>query len=146
MCKMDLANSKRCGECVKRGFSNCDGGDVANALNRCFTEQKKVEREEEEAEEALEVLQTQLAAALGRLSRLRRHKRFLKERGADLIRRGMQSVDEWEAEERALEAQESRVMEDLSLWGAQNESDWPSLGTGFVDLGIPPNVGSSGAS
>ncbi|KAH0419547.1 hypothetical protein CcaCcLH18_14363 [Colletotrichum camelliae] len=143
---MDLANSKRCGECVKRGFSNCDGGDVANALNRCFNEQKKVEREEEEAEEALEVLQTQLAAALGRLSRLRKQKKFVKERGSDLIRRGMQSVDEWEAEERALEAQESRVMEDLSLWGAQNESDWSSLGMGFVDLGIPPDVGSSEVS
>ncbi|KAK2729296.1 hypothetical protein CKAH01_19163 [Colletotrichum kahawae] len=102
VCKMDLTNSKRCGECVKRGFSNCDGGDV-------------------------------------------RHKKFLKERGADLIRRGMQSVDEWETEERALEAQESRVIEDLSLWGAQNESDWPSLGTGFVDLGLP-NMGSSEAS
>ncbi|KAH9225204.1 hypothetical protein K456DRAFT_1852720, partial [Colletotrichum gloeosporioides 23] len=60
----------------------------------CFNEQKKVEREEEETEEALEVLQTQLAAALGCLSRLWRHKRFLKERGADLICWGMQSVDE----------------------------------------------------
>ncbi|KAL0942007.1 uncharacterized protein CTRU02_204770 [Colletotrichum truncatum] len=75
VCKMDLANSKRC-------------------MNRCFREQKKVEQEEQEAEEALEILQTQLAAALGRLSRLRKQKRFLKERGSDLIRRGIQSVDE----------------------------------------------------
>lgn len=104
-----------------------------------------MEREEQEAEEALEVLQTQLATALGRLSRLRKQKRFLKERGSDLIRRGMQSVEEWEAEEKSLEAQEMRVVEDLAAWGAPNETDWSSFGTGFVDLGIPATSEPSGA-
>nr|XP_036577782.1 uncharacterized protein CTRU02_12302 [Colletotrichum truncatum]KAF6784841.1 hypothetical protein CTRU02_12302 [Colletotrichum truncatum] len=136
VCKMDLANSKRCSD-----------GDMANALNRCFREQKKVKQEEQEAEEALEILQTQLAAALGRLSRLRKQKRFLKERGSDLIRRGMQSVDEWEEEERVVAAQEAAVLKDLNSWGAGDSGDWGSFGVSLVEADfLGPGVpGSSTA-
>ncbi|KAH9234155.1 hypothetical protein K456DRAFT_1834731, partial [Colletotrichum gloeosporioides 23] len=87
-----------------------------------------------------------LAAALGCLSYLYKQKRFLRERGSDLIRRGMQSINEWEVEERALEAQESRVIEDLSLWGALNELGWSSLGMGVLDLGVPVVADSLEAS
>ncbi|KAL0929832.1 uncharacterized protein CTRU02_215262 [Colletotrichum truncatum] len=147
VCKMDLANSKRCSEYVARGLTGCNSGDMANALNRCFREQKKVKQEEQEAEEALEILQTQLAAALGRLSRLRKQKRFLKERGSDLIRRGMQSVDEWEEEERVVAAQEAAVLKDLNSWGAGDSGDWGSFGVSLVEADfLGPGVpGSSTA-
>ncbi|KAF6819677.1 hypothetical protein CPLU01_12959 [Colletotrichum plurivorum] len=43
-----------------------------------------------------------------------RQKRFLKDRGSELIRRGMQSLDELETKDRRLTESESRVLSDLT--------------------------------
>ncbi|CCF43076.1 hypothetical protein CH063_12889 [Colletotrichum higginsianum] len=138
--------SSRCGECIRTGRSQCDGNNVANALSRCMSEQRKIEKEEREAEEEMEVLQVQLSTALGRLSRLRKQKRFLKDRGSELIRRGLQSLDELEAQDREVAEAEARVEQDLVSWGAGEVFDWSSLGVGsdFAELGpLSPSRGTA---
>ncbi|PTB34720.1 hypothetical protein M441DRAFT_63226, partial [Trichoderma asperellum CBS 433.97] len=130
-CRM-VEDSSRCYECVKRGRS-CDGVLVASSLMRVLDQQKKLEAEEEAAGEALESLQSQLSElqvklseAVSRLARIRRTKSKMKERGSELVRRGMQELDE-----------EDGVVNDLQHMGVPNDVDWSSLGVGleFADLG-----------
>ncbi|CCF46066.1 hypothetical protein CH063_14938 [Colletotrichum higginsianum] len=87
-----------------------------------------------------------LSTALGRLSRLRKQKRFLKDRGSELIRRGLQSLDELEAQDREVAEAEARVEQDLVSWGAGEVFDWSSLGVGsdFAELGpLSPSRGTA---
>lgn len=100
-----------------------------NILNQ----QKKLEAEEEAAGEVLESLhtqiaklQTELSEAVNRLSRIRRTKKRMKQRSEELVRRGMQELDE-----------EDGVVSDLQHMGVPNDVDWSSLGIGreFADLG-----------
>ena len=97
-------------------------------MTKILSEQKRVEQEEADAEEALFVLQTQLQTAVGRLARLRRQKRVLKERGSELFRRGMQSLDEMEEEDRRIQASEDFVVSDVRSLGVNVPFDWSSLG------------------
>ncbi|KAK4107657.1 hypothetical protein N656DRAFT_785137 [Canariomyces notabilis] len=122
-CRM-AASSSRCAECVRRGRS-CDGSSVASALTKLMSEQKRVEDQEADAEEELFVLQTQLQTVVGRLARLRRQKRFLKERGSELLRRGLQSLDELEGE---LESLETNATTDAHSLGVPASVDWSSFG------------------
>ena len=92
-----------------------------------MSEQKRLEQAEADAEEALFVLQTQLQTAVGHLARLRRQKRFLRERVSELFRRGMQSLDELEAEDCLLESAEAQVVTDVQEFGACDPVDWSSL-------------------
>jgi len=100
---------------------------------KVLDQHKKLEAEEEAAGEALESLQVQLSElqaklseAVNRLSRIRRTKSRMKERSEELVRRGMQELDE-----------EDGVVNDLQQLGVPNDVDWPSLGVGleFADLG-----------
>ncbi|KAK4095871.1 hypothetical protein N658DRAFT_502222 [Parathielavia hyrcaniae] len=134
-CRM-AAGSSRCSECVRRGRS-CDGSSVASALTKLMSEQKRVEEEEADAEETLFVLQTQLQTAVGRLARLRRQKRFLKERGSELFRRGVQSLEELEEEDRRLEASEARVTADIQSFGIPDPStDWSAFSLSFSEVDL----------
>jgi hypothetical protein len=100
---------------------------------RVLDQQKKLDAEEEAAGEALESLQvqlvelqTKLSEAVNRLSRIRRTKSKMKDRGTELVRRGMQELDE-----------EDGVVNDLQHMGVPNDADWASFGVGldFSDLG-----------
>lgn len=142
--------SSRCGECVRRGRS-CDGSSVASALTKIMSEQRRVEQEEADAEESLFVLQTQLQTAVGRLARLRRQKRVLKERGSELFRRGMRSLDEMEEEDRRIQSSMDFVASDVRSLGADVPFDWSSLGldlseTDLAVLSEPAPVVDPGSS
>jgi hypothetical protein len=77
-------------------------------------EKDRLERERASAEEDLE-------RAMARLQRIRRQERFLREKAAEMVRRGVESLDE-------LDAQERLEMESAMI----NQS--PSF---LVDLGLP---------
>ena len=102
--------------------------------------QKKLEKEEEEAEEALFLLQTQISTAVGRLARIRRQRKVMKEKGASLFERGVQSLGE-------LEREDGRVVGDLNDLGASPDIDWSLFGLDPGDLvsaGLVPLDASQG--
>ena len=118
--------SSRCAECTRKGRS-CDGSSVASSLTKLLNDQAKLEREEAETEKELFVLQTQLQTMVGRLARLRRQKKVLRDRGAEMFLRGVQSLDELEAADRELERVAQGVVNDITSLGA-DDSVLPSLG------------------
>ena len=62
-------------------------------VNRVIRKKDRLARQREEAEEALE-------EAIGRLRRIRKQERFLREKAAEMISRGVESLDDLEEEER----------------------------------------------
>jgi hypothetical protein len=62
-------------------------------VNRVIKEKDRLARQREEAEEALE-------EAMSRLRRIRKQERFLREKAAEMVARGVESLDELEEEER----------------------------------------------
>ena len=100
LCKV-APESSRYAECV-RSTSKCDcRGPTEAALLKLESEEKKLEdaiRETDSQTEALhqevEQLHSRLREQYGRASRLRRQQKVLKERGSEMLRRGIQSLDE----------------------------------------------------
>jgi hypothetical protein len=141
-CRM-AEESSRCSECIRRGRS-CDGTLVASSLKRLVAQQQKLEAEEEEAgdefmslQAQLSELQSQLAQAASRLARLRKIRRKAKERSSELLRRGVQGLDEEDGFEKIVDAHEHWVVKDLESLGVPEDVDWVALGLGeeFADLG-----------
>ena len=80
-------------------------------------EKDRLARQREEAEEALE-------EAMGRLRRIRKQERFLREKAAEMISSGVESLDELEEEERrevVVAAASTMPLNDPGI-------DWSSLG------------------
>lgn len=107
-----------------------------SVVTRVLAEQKRIEDAEVETEEALLALQTQLQTTVGRLARLRRQKRLLKERGSELFRRGVQSMDELDSENRRVEEEALRVTSHTQSLGAEVPMDWNSLGLDLSDVDL----------
>lgn len=91
-------------------------------------QQKKLEAEEETASEALESLQAQLAdlqtklsEAVNRLSRIRRTKTMINQRIEELVRRGMQELDEEDG------VSQGQGVSDLQRLGVPNDVNRPSV-------------------
>jgi len=133
-CRIEKNKSDRCAECTRLGRV-CDGSSVASALTRLLADQERLELEEEKAEKELFVLQTKLQTMMNRLVRLRRQKRILKDRGAEMFRRGMVGLEEVEAEERRVAAEADFVAQDVSSLGVTG----PDLGSFGLDLPIDPS-------
>jgi hypothetical protein len=86
------SESTRCSECVRIG-KRCDvAGPSVSDWKSLEAAEEKLELEAEKAEAAM-------AEAAARLARLRKQRRFLKKRGAEMLRRGLSSMDELEAVE-----------------------------------------------
>jgi hypothetical protein len=84
----------RCSECALRGYANCNpGGTSSDAYARVLREKTRLDKERASAEEDLE-------RAMARLQRIRRQEKFLREKAAEMISRGVESLDELEAQER----------------------------------------------
>ncbi|KAG8407156.1 hypothetical protein J3458_022453 [Metarhizium acridum] len=84
----------RCSECALRGYTSCNpGGTSSDAYNRVLREKDRLDRERASAEEDLE-------RAMARLQRIRRQEKFLRQKAAEMIARGVESLDELEAQER----------------------------------------------
>lgn len=138
-CKM-LEGVSRCSECVRRGRA-CDGSGVSVSSGACLwvllplpcltffsasrliAEKRRLEVEEEKAEEELIALQQQVNERLSRLMRLRRQKKQIHERGAEMVRRGLNSLDELEESDR----HEAEVVVAAQSFGAVDVIDWTSV-------------------
>ena len=103
-------------------------------------EQRRIEREERDTEESLEATQRKLeedqralSEHLARLRRLRQQKKFLVDRGADMVARGLSTLDDLEEAER----RESLVAVEVALGeGVASSFADPSLGFDW-SLGSP---------
>lgn len=118
----------RCKECVRRGRS-CDGSGVPIAtIDRAISESQRLKREEASAEAAL-------SEALGRLQRVRRQREHHRSRVADMVNRGLSSLDELDAVERS----ESEAVAPAQASGAVNAIDWSAIGAD-LDVPLSPSV------
>ncbi|EFY91147.1 Boty-Like Retrotransposon [Metarhizium acridum CQMa 102] len=93
-CTSVAEGKDRCSECALRGYTSCNpGGTSSDAYNRVLREKDRLDRERASAEEDLE-------RAMARLQRIRRQEKFLRQKAAEMIARGVESLDELEAQER----------------------------------------------
>jgi hypothetical protein len=115
-------------------------------VDRILSEQRRLEAEEEAAESSLLLIQSDLVRVqrdlnerLARLARLRRQKRLLVDKGKEMVRRNLESLDELEeVERRELEAvvPASGAFDGI-VWGAV---DFSSLGPEPAD---PDSLGGT---
>jgi hypothetical protein len=127
-CVVVPSEKPRCAECVRIG-KKCDvegvpAGDWA-AVER---EEFRLDTAEMLAEDTLRKAQAEMNEAVNRLSRLRKQKQFLRKRAADMLHRGLQTIDELDA----VEEKERKEKED---------QDRPSI----PPENSPGSVGFSGA-
>lgn len=88
-----------------------------------MAEKRRLELEEEKAEEELIALQQQMNERLSRLMRLRRQKKQIHERGVEMVRRGLNSLDELEESDR----REAEAVVDAQSFGAVDVIDWSAV-------------------
>lgn len=127
--------ASRCSECVRIG-KKCDvegrpAGDWA-AVER---EEFRLESAEMFTEDNLRKAQDAINEALNRLARLRKQKQFLRKRAADMLRRGVKSLDELdeieererlESEEEVLQKQQARATTASTSADVGGHLDYPS--------------------
>lgn len=103
-------------------------------MNRITSEHKRLRLEEKEAAEQLAEYQQKAAEALSRLSRIRSQRESLVTRGAEMVNRGLKSLDELDEVERA----ESEAVIDVQLNGGVDVIDWNAI---LADFGssVPRN-------
>ena len=134
----NTSGSTRCAECARLG-KKCDVEMPAigdwEALERV---ENKLDVEEQQARDEAAQLAQAMAAAAGRLDRLARQRKFLKKRGAEMLRRGLKSMDELEeaeareAVEREKQASAARPPTPLS---AGDPSEFPLVDESLPDFG-----------
>ena len=99
---------------------------IVGVADRLALEKQRLEAAEEATEEELIQLQQQLNERLSRLMRLRRQKRQLYEKGAEMLNRGLASMDALEEAERleseAVVSAQSVMVTDLIDWNAVGSS------------------------
>lgn len=114
--------------------------DVDVIARRLVAEKQRLEREEEAAEERLLKLQSESArihkemnTEFARILRVRRQRRLVETKGVDMIRRGLNSMDELESVERAEAfAEESSHIDGTFVDWSTHAQDlsWEALGLG----------------
>lgn len=118
----------RCAECVHRGLSRCDAGGPLPS--EWVSLDKAKERLEEEYDAAEAAYLAFITAHRAKLARIRKHRQFLKAREAEMLRRGLATLDELDAveneekEENEREAQQA-PREALAA-SASSPLSWPS--------------------
>jgi hypothetical protein len=115
--------------------------DMVLSVARLMDSHKKLKDDEEDAEEALFVLQQQLSTAVNRLSRIRKIRKRVEERSKELVRRGMQELDEEDGVSRSLESEDCFIVQHLQDLGAPGDADWAAFGLGDAVLGPSLLVG-----
>jgi hypothetical protein len=137
--------SSRCEFCISKKYSGCDFGGVSSqAFARVSQEKDRLDEEKEKAE-------ADLLEALSRLQRLRRQEKHLREKAAEMVRRGCEDLDELERAEAAEVAQsqeaalsEVQVLEDNGVidWSSLVDPQAPEFGVIFSSFA--PGGASSG--
>jgi len=103
-CVASEGNSKRCALCVRLGLPRCDmGGPVPSDWKSLDASKERVEREWDEAERKQNALfekhQKEQLELQARFKRLQSQRNFLRRREAEMLRRGLASLDELDAAE-----------------------------------------------
>jgi hypothetical protein len=93
-------------------------------------ESQCLQREESETSEKLARFHREAVEALAKLERFRKQRASLVTRGAIMVARGFQSLDELDEQECA----ESILMAEAQAVGAADVIDWNALELGFVTL------------
>jgi hypothetical protein len=136
-----------------------------STVDRITEELKRLERQEELAEEALIKQQRKLDAvlaeqqrqrdeALARLMRLRKLRRILRDRGVEMVNRGlnaeeMEEADRREEEERQAELErvqreEAQLLRDVQAMSGVGVADLSSFGLSFLSPdGMPSGLPES---
>ncbi|KAG8664456.1 uncharacterized protein FPOAC1_013794 [Fusarium poae] len=120
---------QRCDFCVSKKYFNCDFGGVSS---QSFA---RVSREKDRIDEQKEQAEADLQDALARLQRLRRQEKHLREKAAEMVRRGCEDLDELEASEAQessdRQAAESSALNDIQLLEGNDVIDWSSVPDSF---------------
>ena len=121
-CVVSTENSSRCNECVRRG-QKCDvSGPSLSDLSSLLREQERLDREEEET--------------TTKLLRLQKHKKFLRKRAGEMLRRGLKTMDELdEAEEKERKDKEEAERRELEARAAASTT-FDLTDDQIVDLGL----------
>jgi len=112
------ADSTRCAECVRQGKGHCDAGGPSSA------DWDALERQEEKIDEEEEM-------AMAKILRLRKMKARLRQRKREMIRRGLRTLDELEAEE---EKERKQAEQDAQLLIPDELADTVAVGEAQFDL------------
>jgi hypothetical protein len=133
-CIVSSEDSTRCNECVRRG-GKCDvAGPSARDMASLLREQERLDQEDE--------------ATLNKLFRLRKQKKLLRDRASEMIRRGLQTLDELDAieEKERLEKeyieqeQRERLVQSPSSMPGPNEGVFAYSSLVDLDLNSPSNA------
>ena len=85
-----LLGSMKCGSCTRKGYAGCDVRDVTDA------DFDKLDNESEKLEEQLRIAKDQKSSARAKIKRLKSQRAYLKSRREELIRRGLNNIEELE--------------------------------------------------
>ena len=84
-CFSSPSDSRKCAECVRRKLKCDQSGPSHNDWIKLEREEERLDQEEEET--------------LAKLLRIRKQKKYLRSRGKEMLRRGLQTLDELDAVE-----------------------------------------------
>jgi hypothetical protein len=120
--------SSRCSECARRG-QRCDvEGIPASSWVALEREEERLDAEEEKAAATM-------AESAARLARLRKQKKFLHKRAAEMLRRGLKTLDELDELDKA-EEKERKEKEEAERFAEQTAA--PSASDMSGDLLADP--------
>ncbi|KAL2192252.1 hypothetical protein P885DRAFT_82392 [Corynascus similis CBS 632.67] len=102
-------------------------------------EQRRLKEEEKQATILLQEYQRKASEALARLSRVREQREFLVEKGADMVARGLSTLDELEEAER----RDSAAALVRPFDGSLEVTDWDAVLASVPELAALGDPGSS---
>lgn len=110
--------------------------------NPCFVVER-VSLEKDRLEEQKEQAEADLLEAIARLKRLRRQEKHLREKAAEMIRRGVEDLDELEAIER--QEAEASALSEIQILEDHGVIDWSAMELDLSLSGGSPLVSSGHA-
>ena len=116
--------SKRCGECVRRGY-RCD------VIGPSDGDWKVLDREEQRLAFETRITREAVATAMAKLNRLELQRDLLKKRGSEMLRRGLQTLDE-------LDAVEQKEKEELEREERERDEQQKLDDSSRASLGLDP--------
>jgi predicted ribosome quality control (RQC) complex YloA/Tae2 family protein len=144
-------NSRKCSNCVRHGFLDCDAKEITAAdFDRLALEKERLRSEIRAERKRLQAAALEQQRALAKILRLERLQETTEEREGELLRRGIHNVEELEK----LEEAERVVASLVDGVGASPElaiGDFPSSPSWLRDLGswdsadgiVGPDAGTS---
>lgn len=105
-CQVSPLDSSRCAECVRLGSSSCD------VLGPSPSDIRKISSQHKRLEEQIEAEEERLRDSAAKLERLRKQKKMWSKKMYRAIRRGLDSVEEFDrVENEETEAERKRIAE-----------------------------------